>query len=151
MLSRDVRVGEDAVALAGAAERRDGPVQDEASIVKRDDRLRVGQVRDALCGLRLTLGLRRHLVDHRVSLLALRRRLPLALRRLHQAGLDAELAEPQALVHLEAHLGTGQERQVVAAGCSSRYEESSCSSERSYPSRRSWSSVPSQTVYWLGT
>ncbi len=65
--------------------------------------------------LRLALGLRRHLVDHRVSLLALRRRLSLALRGLDQAGLDAELAEAKALVHFQADLGTGEERQVVAA------------------------------------
>ena len=96
-------------------ERGDRAVEDEAAIVERDDRLRLGQMRHALGRARLALGLRRHLVDHRVSLLALRRRLTLALRGLDQAGLDAELAEAQALVNLQAHLGPGQQRQVVAA------------------------------------
>ena len=50
-----------------------------------------------------------------MALLALRRRLSLALRRLDEAGLDAELAEAEALVDLQAHLGPGEERQVVAA------------------------------------
>ncbi len=72
------------------------------------------------CAVRLVvrdwrLRLRRHLVDHRVALLALRRRLAFALRRLDQAGLDAELAEAQALVDLQAHLGAGEEREVVPA------------------------------------
>ena len=40
----------------------------------------------------------------------------LALCGLDQAGLDSELAEAQALVDLQAHLGPREERQVVAAG-----------------------------------
>ena len=42
--------------------------------------------------------------------------LALARRRLHQAGLDPELAEAQALVGLEVDLGASQQRVVVAAG-----------------------------------
>ena len=41
--------------------------------------------------------------------------LALALRRLHEARLDPELAEAQAVVGLELHLGPREERVVVAA------------------------------------
>jgi hypothetical protein len=51
-----------------------------------------------------------------VALLALRRRLALGRRGLHEAGLDPELAEPQALVGLELDLGPRQQRIVVPAG-----------------------------------
>ena len=112
---RDVRVVEHAVALARAPETGNRAVEDVAPVVERDDRLGLGQVGGggaALAGLGV---LGRHRVDHRVTLLALLGRLALARRRLHQARLDPELAEPQALVGLEPDLGPGQQRVVVAA------------------------------------
>jgi len=51
-----------------------------------------------------------------VPLLALRRALALTGGGLHQPGLDAELAEAQALVHLQLDLRPRQQGIVVAAG-----------------------------------
>ena len=99
VLARDVRVGQDAVALPRAAERR-RPGRRGRSGGRRARRSPWSRS-DARCAsgaARLLLGLRRHLVDHRVALLALRRRLALALRGLDEPGLDSELAEAQALV-----------------------------------------------------
>ena len=115
MLARDVRVCEHAVASVRATEHGHRPVEHVAAVVQGDDRLGLGQVtaRPAPLPARL-LGW--SAVDHRVALLTLRWLLALARGRLHQPGLNPELAEPQALVGLELDLGARQQRVVVAAG-----------------------------------
>ena len=53
-------------------------------------------------------------VDHRRAQVALGGLLALRLRRLHEPGLDPELAHPQPLVGLERDLGPGQQREALA-------------------------------------
>src|SRR5690606_8862822 len=112
--TRDVGVVENAIALPGTAERSHGPVEHVAAVVERDDRAGLLETRGPVGGAALLL-LRRHRVDHRVALLPLRRGLALARRRLHEPGLDAELAEAQALVDLDAHLWAREQRVIVLA------------------------------------
>src|SRR4051812_7691420 len=115
MAARDVGVAKHAFTLLRAADRCLRALEHVAAIPERDDRPRGHQTRlGAAPGpalARFALAHRR--VDHRVALLALAGALTLALGRLDEAGLDAELAEPQPLVGLELDLGTGQ--QVIAA------------------------------------
>jgi hypothetical protein len=112
--ARDIGVVEDAICVLRAAEGRDRAVQDVAPVVDRDDRpgLRVGLLGAALRAGLLGLGRR---VDHGVPVLALGRLGTLTGRRPHQPGLDPELAEPQALVLIEADDGAGEQVVVVAA------------------------------------
>ena len=110
----DVGVGEHALGLLGAADRRPRALQHVAAVLERDD----GAGRDhrfrPLLGTRPAARCLLHRrVDHRVALLPLARRLALAGRRLDQPRLDPELAEAQALVGLELDRGPGQ--QVVVA------------------------------------
>src|SRR5690606_9778372 len=112
--TRDVGVVENAIALPGTAERSHGPVEHVAAVVERDDRAGLLETRGPVGGAALLL-LRRHRVDHRVALLPLRRGLALARRRLHEPGLDAELAEAQTLVDLDAHLRAREQRVIVLA------------------------------------
>src|SRR5213078_1975876 len=85
-----------------------------APVAERDDRPGRHQVGlGALSGAALArLALTNRRVDHRVAFLPLLRGLTLALGRLDQPRLDAELAEAQPLVGLEFDLRACQ--QVIA-------------------------------------
>ena len=114
----DVGVGEHALGLLRAADRRPRPVEHVAAVVERDDGAggdqRFGRAARVFGAAAVALVHRR--VDHRVALLALLRRLALVRRRLDQPGLDPELAEAQALVGLELDRGPGQQVVAAAAG-----------------------------------
>src|ERR687898_1428665 len=114
VLARDVRITEHAIGLPGPSEDRGRPVEHVAPIVHRDYGARLDQARPRLATLLLLL--LRGAVHHRVPLLALHGLLTLAGRRLDQPGLDPELPQPQAVVRLQRHLGSRQQRVIAPPG-----------------------------------
>ena len=111
VVAGDVGVVEHDVAVARAAEHGAARADDLRPVADAQPRVAAARVRLAQ---RLRHP-RRGRVDHRVALVALARRLVLVRGRAHEPRLDAELAQPQALIGLELDLRAREQRDPLPA------------------------------------